>query len=823
MIYGQYASMLLFAAIVVAIFLVIKFKEKEKISLAMKIVSLSLGLVFFFEFMLGHDEIQRVVALSGGLLNNKALNFFTLICNWTYFSAVLLIILYPFFKERRYTALVKYYATPVVLLNIGFMAVIDKGNLGISLSAFSLRGLLLGICLGIMLGYCISTFFLEGGFKIAKNDAWGFAYIPVMLLATMPSYMLNALFGPYRIFAIIDDFNQPHRWVLYMAIVVPILLYVLLKRLDKEQKRGIMIFITLATLMSFCLNYKFIDLKSINHWPFHLCHTAMYIIPLCLIFKWDKLFYFTYFINVFGAFIAMAIPDYAVSYNLFDPTIVKFYINHYCAFFMPIVIVGLRIFDRPKLKQFLYSCLGFLAYFVLILFLNAWFSNYGPSDYFYTNSDYIVDKLGLWAENTMKITWTFHIKDLTFTFYPLYQLLFFLVYILIALVMWFGYEAMYSFVDTVNDIIDRKRKIKMDTLALEISKQKNVEVDMDREVKLVLNNFSKRYGSSTRYAVKDACLEVEGGQVYGFLGHNGAGKSTIIKSIVGIQPITSGSITVCGYDVEKESIEAKKLIGFVPDQYALYEKLTGREYVNYIADLYEVPTDKRNKAIDYYVNLFDLADAFDNQIKTYSHGMKQKVTIISALVHEPKVWILDEPLTGLDPTSIYQVKQCMKQHAEKGNIVFFSSHLIDIVKQICDKVAIIKKGHILYSDTVENIENTEGLEQFYLRLTKTTIDDLEKADDTKKSKVKKENRFLKFFKRRNKEASEPAKAEESKPEDKPANEEPKAEPKAEQKTEEPKGEEPKQEQPKAEEPAKVEQKAADEPKGEGKPKQKSKK
>lgn len=762
MIYGQYASVFLFAAIVVAIFLVIKFKKNEKLSLAMKVISLILGLSFFFEFMLGHDQIQSVVKLSGGILNNKALNFFTLICNWTYFSVILLICLYPFFKESRYTALVKYYATPVVLLNIGFMAVITKGNLGASLTSFAVRPLLLGVCLGIMLGYCISVFFTEGGFKISKKDAWGFAYIPVMLLATMPSYMLNALFGPYRIFSIIDDFNQPHRWVLYMAIVIPILLYVLLKRLDKEQKRGIMIFITLATLMSFCLNYKFIDLKNINHWPFHLCHTAMYIIPLCLIFKWDKLFYFTYFINVFGAFIAMAIPDYAVSYNLFDPTIVKFYINHYCAFFMPIVIVGLRIFDRPKLKQFLYSCLGFLAYFILILFLNAWFSNYGPSDYFYTNSDYIVDKLGTWAENTMKYTWTFTIKDLTFTFYPLYQTLFFFIYVLIALVMWFGYEAMYSFVDTVNDIIDRKRKIKLDTLALEVNKSKNVEVDMEREVKLVLNNFSKRYGNSTRYAVKDACLEVDGGQVYGFLGHNGAGKSTIIKSIVGIQPITSGSITVCGYDVEKESIEAKKLIGFVPDQYALYEKLTGREYVNYIADLYEVPTDKRNEAIDHYVKLFDLADAFDNQIKTYSHGMKQKVTIISALVHEPKVWILDEPLTGLDPTSIYQVKQCMKQHAAKGNIVFFSSHLIDIVKQICDKVAIIKKGHILYSDTVENIEKTEGLEQFYLRLTKTTIDDLEKGENEKKSVVKKGSHFLKFFKRKKTDKAEKDKVDEVK-------------------------------------------------------------
>ena len=197
------------------------------------------------------------------------------------------------------------------------------------------------------------------------------------------------------------------------------------------------------------------------------------------------------------------------------------------------------------------------------------------------------------------------------------------------------------------------------------------------------------------YAVKNANLEVNGGEIFGFLGPNGAGKSTIIKSIVGIQPITSGQIEVCGYDVDKQSVEAKRQIGFVPDHYALYEKLTGREYINYIADLYEVPIDIRKKRIDSFVKRFELENAFDNQMKTYSHGMKQKIAIMAALVHNPKIWILDEPLTGLDPNSIFQVKECMKEHARAGNIVFFSSHIIDVVERICDKIAIIKKGNII--------------------------------------------------------------------------------------------------------------------------------
>ena len=162
-------------------------------------------------------------------------------------------------------------------------------------------------------------------------------------------------------------------------------------------------------------------------------------------------------------------------------------------------------------------------------------------------------------------------------------------------------------------------------------------------------------------------------------------------------------------------------IGFVPDHYALYENLTGREYVNYIADLYGVSEEDRTARINEYVDRFNLKVAFDNQMKTYSHGMKQKITIMSALVHNPKVWILDEPLTGLDPESIFQVKECMKNHAEKGNIVFFSSHIIDVVERICDKIAIIKKGEIQCVRTIKDIEECgEKLEDFYL----STIGDL---------------------------------------------------------------------------------------------------
>lgn len=250
---------------------------------------------------------------------------------------------------------------------------------------------------------------------------------------------------------------------------------------------------------------------------------------------------------------------------------------------------------------------------------------------------------------------------------------------------------------------------------------------MEMTNKLILKNFSKKYSTSDTYAVKDANLEIEGGQIFGFLGPNGAGKSTIIKSIVGIQSITSGNIYVCGYDVETQSVSAKMETGFVPDHYALYENLSGREYVNYIADLYGVSKEDRNTRIEEYVERFNLHAAIDNPIKTYSHGMKQKITIMSALVHAPKLWILDEPLTGLDPESIFQVKEAMKKHASEGNIVFFSSHIIDVVERICDRIAIIKKGTILCQHDLKELEEKGiQLENYYMEM----IDMVPKSEKT---------------------------------------------------------------------------------------------
>ncbi|MCL2570096.1 MAG: ABC transporter ATP-binding protein [Firmicutes bacterium] len=230
-----------------------------------------------------------------------------------------------------------------------------------------------------------------------------------------------------------------------------------------------------------------------------------------------------------------------------------------------------------------------------------------------------------------------------------------------------------------------------------------------------ITKFTKVYSGQDKKAVDNLNLELHSGEVFGFLGHNGSGKTTTIKSMVGILPITDGNIEIFGYDIARQPLQAKRLIGYVPDNHAVYERLTGREYINYVANLYEVEPSLRQERLDKLVKQLNMGHAIDNKIKSYSHGMKQKVTIIAALIHNPKLWILDEPLTGLDPQSVFEVKQCMKDHAKAGNIVFFSSHILDVVEKICDRVCIIKRGQLVdLIDLKKDIKKGESLETLYL-------------------------------------------------------------------------------------------------------------
>ena len=251
---------------------------------------------------------------------------------------------------------------------------------------------------------------------------------------------------------------------------------------------------------------------------------------------------------------------------------------------------------------------------------------------------------------------------------------------------------------------------------------------------LQISHLSKRYKNSEKLAVDDISFEVNEGEVFGFLGPNGAGKSTTIKCITGILPITEGHISICGHSIIDDPIQAKLSMGFVPDNHQMYEQLTAREYINFMADIYHVGKEDRKIRADKMLELFELSSVVDNQISTFSHGMKQKICVIGALVHNPKLWILDEPLTGLDPKSSYELKELMKEHVKEGNSVFFSSHMLEVVEKVCDRISIINGGKLVMTgdlDEIKSKSSDSSLEEIFLSITGVKEESEDKVDEVK--------------------------------------------------------------------------------------------
>lgn len=240
-------------------------------------------------------------------------------------------------------------------------------------------------------------------------------------------------------------------------------------------------------------------------------------------------------------------------------------------------------------------------------------------------------------------------------------------------------------------------------------------------------HVTKAYGKGGVKAVDDLNLHIEAGKVFCFIGPNGAGKTTTIRLLTGILAPTEGTVTIGGYDMAKQPLEAKRLIGYVPDQHDLYDRLTGLEYLRFMADIYGVSAAERKDRIAHYLEVFDLRDAIGQQVKSYSRGMKQKLTVIGALVHQPPVWVLDEPMVGLDPRAAHILKEEMRRHCDAGNTVFFSTHVLEVAERLCDEIAIIDKGRLIAQGTLEELRSghsDESLEQLFLSLTE---DDAEVA------------------------------------------------------------------------------------------------
>ena len=234
---------------------------------------------------------------------------------------------------------------------------------------------------------------------------------------------------------------------------------------------------------------------------------------------------------------------------------------------------------------------------------------------------------------------------------------------------------------------------------------------------LTIQNLTKIYGE--KKAVDGLSLHIYPGEIYGFIGHNGAGKTTTLKSIVGILKFDAGEILINGLSNKEKPLECKKIIAYIPDNPDLYDYMTGMKYLNFIADIFGISAEDRKARIEKYAAKFEMEEALSQSISAYSHGMKQKLAVISAWIHEPKLILMDEPFVGLDPKAAHTLKEMMREHCDNGGAIFFSTHVLEVAEKLCDKVAIIKQGKLVKAGTIDEVKGDESLEEVFLELSES--------------------------------------------------------------------------------------------------------
>lgn len=720
---------MIYISIILATFIVIilnVFLQKKKIisiEKSLKILSVILFIVyslrFFFDdaidntFNLFYVDIETPVDAASTWIFSRLGSVLVLLLRWVTLIVITWGVIASFFKQRFVKYILGTLGVLVGILNIIFF----KANLiaffGIvPTSYFSLRGIQFGLVIVFLLSLSIFNlyFILQKKLDISKKDILNTIIIFLLSgIAVMPLSLLYNFLGNFGESPL--DFNLQHLLLIASPFVIMIISYFVMFTKRQADRDIMLMFLVFAGFFQ----YFYLRRTGIASMPLHLCNTAIILMLISFVFKLKGVFYFNYFANVLGAFLAILLPNYSA--DLFSIDVSHYWFNHLYAFFIPVLGVAFHTFERPTLKLMLKAIGIFSIYYLIVLFLNSWLNNYANVDYFFTYSDFLTSKLN--AENLQyDYIASFDFRGLTFTFYWLYQIILYFGFIFLMFMSWYIYDAIFQFADRYYNLFLKRKKMNIDILELKrlLNGRSLLEPINPGGVDMIkITNFSKQYGTSKNKAVDDFSLEVHAGEVFGFLGHNGAGKSTTIKSLVGIQSITEGEMEICGYSIKTQPLEAKLNIGYVSDNHAVYEKLTGREFINYVSDLYKVPKEVREERLNRYLERFSLAFAIDNEIKSFSHGMKQKLIVIASLIHEPKVWILDEPLTGLDPTSAFQIKECMREHANKGNIVFFSSHVIEVVEKICDRIAIIRQGQLEGIYVVEDLlAQGISLEQLYM-------------------------------------------------------------------------------------------------------------
>ena len=639
-------------------------------------------------------------------------------------------IMAPFYKNDHFKKINQYVLPIVTITNVLLLENNLIAIFGVNKNYFeNYRGYSYTIVIALLAVSSVINLFRYFKNKEFKDDFKKFNikffFTTILLLVClsilfMQQGFLAVCFGTVEDKA--KDFSEGHRILLILTGLSIILPYILLKKKSLETRK---LFYGICALAG-CFQYFYVSRTGLSGLPLHLCNTAIVLMFVSYVFKLKGVFYFSYFVNVLGAIFAIIAPN--TVFHAIHIRSIHFWFNHILAFALPILGVSLGVYERPNLKMMLRAILFFTLYFFATVILNAWFNSADPLiaplrkgvvvDYFFTYSDFFIEKLSFVEPLKYNFILELNVNGIIWSFFPVYQLAIYFVFVPLMFVIWIIYDYLFQVSDRHYHLAVLKMNHKQQLLELKRLQENGMLTEPIHKEALgmiKIEHFTKQYSGASVPSVSDFNLTINDGEVFGFIGHNGSGKSTTIKSMVGIQSLTSGSIIIDGYDISKQPLEAKLKIGYVSDNHAVYEKLTGREYVNYVADLYLVSQEDRDIRIAKYVKMFNLEEAFDREIKGYSHGMKQKLVVIASLIHNPKVWILDEPLTGLDPTSAYQIKECMRDHANNGNIVFFSSHVIEVVEKICDRICIIQRGKLVGVYNLKEL-GSQGLtlEQLYM-------------------------------------------------------------------------------------------------------------
>lgn len=734
-------SPILIIVAIAGLFCAVFFSVRNKSDKVKKIVFNCLIGVFFaimFVTLFEFDYIDHMINLNMPEFGSKTLIVFKVILHWFSFLSVLLITVQPFIKSRNIRNIMLLFCAPICLLNIIFFKANMEMLQGVANAGqFSYRACLYAATLVVEALVYLYIFFVykhNFGFKenVKKFFFNFFTVLLPLLILMMPLHTPQQLVGDTTNLMEVEFLSiGQHIWVGAIFLLY-YLLKLIFRKKSEDEREALIILLGIAMFYQFFIGFNSWNIK-LNDLPLHMCNLATFLIPLALVTKNKPLFSFNLYVNVLGAFIAILVPD---STGLLSYKFLRFGYEHMLVFMVPFLAVSLKVRPRGTKKDVLQASWVFAIYFVLMIILNVWFHNYNPFvNYFYLGDEFLGNYLEIFRIARLT-TITFGIGNLTFTLYPYFYLLMFFGFMGLMWVEYFIFREAYVLSDigeARREIYDMRKEEKKQLLLKLNGRPITEPVNKVEGIMLKIENFSKKYEGSKTYSVKDFNLEVKDGEVFGFLGSNGAGKSTTIKSIIGVLPFSEGKIELDGFDVKTQPLQAKKLIGYVPDNHSVYENLTGAQYVSYVAELYNVPKDAKDARMKELAEQFNLTKAINNQIKTYSHGMKQKITIIAALIHEPRLWILDEPMTGLDPQSSFEVKECMKKHAAKGNTVFFSSHVIEVVEKICDRVAIINDG-ILQGvfDLNELRKKGQSLEKIFLEKTKKKQEDLNKAEEEAK-------------------------------------------------------------------------------------------